>query len=128
MKERSIEDANPDPCPIMPGCPTHIPIEDDVREMVKKCRANPSYRAVRPRPVADNEKQLAEERRFSQKFAQVSKEVPKAQVKLSARDFMPKIVELEKFGLVPNLASLEDPLSWLLGGTKPKTMFFLTPR
>jgi hypothetical protein len=122
MREREKEDANPDPPPIMPGCPTHIPNDDEVRELVKKCRVNPSYRAPLPKPASDNEKELEEQRRFTAKFAPSSKEGhrPAVAVKLSARDYMPKIVELERFGLVPNLAPLEDPLPWVLGGTKPK--------
>lgn len=122
MKERNAEDANPDPCPIMPGCPTHIPTEEEVRELVKKCRLNPNYRAPLPKPTSDNEKELEEQRQFTKQFGHGSKEVakPMSRELLSARDFMPKIVELEKFGLVPNLAPLEDPLPWVLGGTKPK--------
>jgi hypothetical protein len=121
MMERTKEDANPDPPPIMPGCPTHIPNEEEIRELVKKCRLNPNYRAPLPKPTSDNEQLLDEQRQFTKQFEKGSKEVAKTNsALLSARDFMPKIVELEKFGLVPNLAPLEDPLPWVLGGTKPK--------
>lgn len=125
MKERTKDDANPDPPPMQPGCPTHLPNDEEIRELVLKCRKEPNYRAPLPKENFENEEELEEKRKFDKQVNRApSKDAPTKNAgafgiaQPSARDFMPKIMQLEKFGLVPNLAAVEDPLSWVLSKNK----------
>ena len=86
--------------------PTHLPNDEEIRELVLKCRKEPNYRAPLPKENFENEEELEEKRKFDKQVNRApSKDAPTKNAgafgiaQPSARDFMPKIMQLEKFGL-----------------------------
>jgi hypothetical protein len=101
-------------CPIQPGCPSHIPHDDDLLMWVTRLRRDPENPRLTPvpKPSLEREQRQAEEAERGAIFHKPSKDWggrPKPRALLSARDYLPKVLALEKAGMVQELVYPVNP-------------------